>query len=83
MFDSTHNGLLLIVESMTETDARFTANEILLSLPGVNHSNYRNIINHTDSLATLSKMSESDLIPLIGPSNSKKLVTFFRQRMTV
>eukprot|EP01038_Epipyxis_sp_PR26KG_P009087 gene9087-12256_t len=64
-----------------EEDARINAQEILLTLPGINPLNYSEIINKVENIAELSKMSENELSPLIGPINAKKLVAYFRQRI--
>jgi DNA excision repair protein ERCC-4 len=63
-----------------EARARDDATNILMSLPGINNVNYRQVINHVDDLAALSRMSVSELVPIIGPANAKKLVTFFSQK---
>ncbi len=55
-----------------------TAQDILLSLPGINTQNYRAVINNVRDLAQLSQMDTQQLTPLIGPVNAKKLVAFFR-----
>jgi len=62
-------------------DLRLSAQEILLSLPGINHSNYRDVMNTVTDLAELSTLSEIQLISLIGNINAKKLYTFLRQRI--
>lgn len=64
-----------------EQDARTFAQEILMSLPGINVHNCREVMKHVDNIAQLSNMSERDLSPLIGPGNAKKLVHFFRQKV--
>jgi ERCC4-type nuclease len=64
-----------------EQDARATAHEILMSLPGINVHNFREVTNKVENLSQLSKMTEAELSPLIGPANAKKLVTFFRQKV--
>lgn len=62
-----------------EDSARASAREILLSLPGISVHNFRDIMNNVNNLAELSTMTEQQLMPLIGPVNAKKLVTFFTQ----
>lgn len=64
---------------ITEEGARASAREILLSLPGVNVYNFRNIMAAVTNLAELSCMSVEQLQPLIGIANAKKLYTFFGQ----
>ena len=64
-----------------EQDARQIAQEMLLSLPGINVHNFREIMNKVENLAQLSKMSEAELAPMIGPGNAKKLVAFMRQKV--
>ncbi len=67
-------------ESSAEAQATAAAQEILLSLPGITVHNFREVMNSVENLSELSKMSEGQLTPLIGPVNAKKLFTFFRQR---
>jgi len=67
-----------IVEN--ENESRISAMEMLLSLPGVNASNYREIIAHVESIAELSKLSEHELASFMGQSNAKLLANFFRLR---
>ncbi len=62
-----------------EDSARASARDILLSLPGISVHNFRDIMNNVNNLAELSAMTEQQLMPLIGPVNAKKLVTFFAQ----
>eukprot|EP01035_Chromulina_nebulosa_P017526 gene17526-23088_t len=69
-------------DSMVDSsDNRQTAIEILLSIPGIDKSNYHEIVKHVNNLKELSKLSESDLAPLIGPINAKKTINFFKQRV--
>lgn len=67
-----------VVDSMA-AEAREAAQEMLLSLPGINRQNYREVMKKVENLRQLSRMSEAELSPLIGPGNAKKLVTFFKQ----
>ena len=69
-------------KDQTETDieSRLAAMEMLMSLPGINPQNYFEITKNVENLLELSKMTEGQLTPLIGPINAKKLVTFFKQR---
>ena len=62
-----------------EDSARASARDILLSLPGINVHNFRDVMNNVTNLAELSAMKEEQLVPLIGPINAKKLVAFFTQ----
>lgn len=61
---------------------RYSAQEILLSLPGINSNNFRNILNHSKvkCLSDLSKLKENELGAIIGPVNGKKLYAFFHHR---
>lgn len=61
-------------------DMEATARDILLSLPGINNTNVRGVIDNVEDLAHLSNMSVAELTPLIGPVNAKKLVAFFIQQ---
>lgn len=67
-------------EDGQDIDARSTAIEMLLSLPGVNRQNFHSILDNVDCIADLSKMSEVNLTRLIGPVNAKKLRAFFSRR---
>lgn len=62
-------------------DARQAATNILLSLPGINVHNFREVMHQVENLAELAKMSEKQLAPMIGQANAMKLVAFFRQRI--
>lgn len=64
---------------LSEESARASAQEVLLSLPGVNVHNYRDIMNAVTNLAELSTMTVEQLQPLVGPVNGKKLHSFFWQ----
>lgn len=66
--------------AVEEAEAMLTAQEILLSLPGINLQNFRDVMNNVENIAELSRMSVAQLTPLIGPINANKLYTFFRQR---
>lgn len=61
-------------------DACLTAQEMLLSLPGINVHNFRDVMHHVRDLATLTTLTEAQLTPLVGPGNAKKLRSFFTQR---
>jgi ERCC4-type nuclease len=67
-------------EAESERDVKATAQDMLLSLPCINATNYRAVMDKVESVAALSRMSEAALSPLIGPSGAKKLFQFFRQR---
>lgn len=58
-------------------DMQATACDILMSLPGINSTNVRAVINNVEDLAHLSRMSVAELTPFVGPINAKKLVGFF------
>jgi len=62
-----------------EDSARASARDILLSLPGVNVHNFRDIMNSVTNLAELSAMTEEQLSPLVGPVNARKLFAFLTQ----
>lgn len=68
-------------QTVESEDARQAAQEILLSLPGINVHNFREVMHRVENLAELSKMTENELSPIIGPANALKLVSFFRQQM--
>ena len=61
---------------------RLSAQEILLTLPGVTIHNFRAIMNNVTNLAALSEMSEAALTALIGPTQAAKLYDFFRKKVT-
>jgi DNA excision repair protein ERCC-4 len=61
-------------------DMEATARDILLSLPGINSTNVRAVINNVEDLAHLSRMSVAELTPFLGPVNAKKLFAFFIQQ---
>ncbi len=62
-----------------EDSARASARDILLSLPGINVHNFRDVMNNVNNLAELSAMTEAQLASLVGPINAKKLFAFFAQ----
>ena len=62
-----------------EDSTRASARDILLSLPGINVHNFRDVMNNVGNLAELSAMSEVQLAPLVRPINAKKLFLFFAQ----
>ena len=61
---------------------RDAAIEVLQSLPGINHTNFRAVIKKVDSIADLCRMSEAQLSEIIGVPNAKKLYTFLHYRVT-
>lgn len=63
-----------------EKNTKQTAVDILMSLPGINKHNFRDVIDQVSSVAELSKLSEVQLAPIIGPVNAKKLRSFFTSR---
>lgn len=65
----------------SEQDARTIAQEMLLSLPGINVHNFREVMNKVENITQLTKMSEAELTPLIGVGNARKLVAFCRQKL--
>ena len=75
------DGAEEISATAAAAEARASAQEILLALPGVNPQNYRELMHRVENLRELSKMTEAELAPILGPQNAKKLVTFFRQRI--
>lgn len=68
-----------VTAAASEDSARTSAREILLTLPGINVHNFREVLNNVNCLADLSAMTEQQLLPLIGPINAKKLCAFFTQ----
>jgi ERCC4-type nuclease len=72
----------MIINQMEKEYYRYSAQEILLSLPGINSQNYRSLLSSekVNNLKDLSQMKEKELIPLIGPVNAKKLYSFFHQK---
>lgn len=62
-----------------EDSARASARDILLSLPGINVHNFRDVMNSVTNLAELSAMTEQQLSPLVGPVNARKLFAFLTQ----
>jgi ERCC4-type nuclease len=83
LLDKPHEDLQ-VNEKYTneEDDAQMTAQEILLSLPGVNMNNFRNILHNVKNLEELSTLSEIQLQQLIGPVNAKKLRAFFIHQLS-
>lgn len=73
-------GLLQDGAGEEEGDAKLLAKDILLSLPGINENNFRNVMSKVTNISELSKMNEAALAALIGPVNGKKLHTFFTMR---
>lgn len=70
-------------QSHAENDTRLVAQEILLSLPGINVHNYRSVMQHVTNIAELGQLSETELVPLVGPVNARKLRAFFTQRYEI
>lgn len=68
-----------ISEKADAEAASNAARDILLSLPGINAKNYKDVMKKVSSIAELSRMNEHGLAPLIGPVNAKKLVLFFKK----
>ena len=59
--------------------ARMTAQDMLLSLPGINVHNFREVIKHVVNLSDLFDLSEAKMCELIGSVNGKKLFSFINQ----
>ncbi len=55
--------------------------DVLRKLPGITQHNYRQVVANVINLAALSKMNVSELEPLIGLSNAKKLHAFFNHEV--
>ena len=68
-------------EETEDKDNKLSAKEILLSLPGVNNNNYKQIINKVNNISQLCELSESDIISIIGNINGKKLYNFLNHRV--
>jgi ERCC4-type nuclease len=64
-------------------DIRATAQDFLLSLPGITVHNYRAVMNQVENIAELSKLDVQRLSPIIGSSSATKLVEFFKQKITI
>ena len=64
-------------DTASAQDMEATAHDILLSLPGINSTNIRAVINNVEDLAHLSRMTVVELTPFVGPVNARKLVDFF------
>ena len=62
------------------SEVRLTAQEMLLALPGINAHNFRDVMHRVANLAELATLSETQLVPIIGPVNARKLRDFFTQR---
>ena len=60
-------------------DVRMIAHDILLSLPGINVHNFRDVMNAVNNLSDLLNMSEESMCQLIGSVNGKKLFAFVIQ----
>jgi len=60
-------------------DARMTAQDILLSLPGINVHNFRDVMNDVKNLSDLFDKSEDSMCQLLGSVNGKKLFAFVNQ----
>ena len=63
-----------------EKNTKQTAMDILMSLPGINIHNFRDVVDKVSCVAELAKLSELQLTPIIGPVNAKKLRAFFNGR---
>lgn len=67
-------------EGAGETE-RAAAQEVLLSLPGINHTNVRAATRAFDSLAAMCLLAEAELAAVVGPANARKLHTFLHHRV--
>jgi len=63
-----------------EQEARAASHEMLLTLPGVNVHNVRNVIEEVESLADLACRSELNLATIVGTANAKLLHAFLHQK---
>ena len=70
--------MILEEEEELRQSYRLTAQEILLSLPGIDVNNCNIVMSAVRNLAELSKLSEKQLEKYIGAANAKKLYSFFR-----
>ncbi|KAG4083307.1 hypothetical protein H8356DRAFT_968258 [Neocallimastix lanati (nom. inval.)] len=54
-----------------------TPQEMLLSIPGVYHKNYKIIMNNVENILELSQMSEDQLKKLVGIESARLIYSFF------
>jgi DNA excision repair protein ERCC-4 len=66
-----------------EDEARITARDMLLKLPGINENNLRSVIDGCENLADLASRSEIDLQSMIGRVNGHTLYKFLTQEMPI
>lgn len=66
-----------------EDEARSTARDMLLRLPGINQTNVYSVIDGCENLADLASRSEIDLQSMIGPVNARTLWNFLTQEMPI
>jgi len=59
------------------TQYNITPQEMLLSIPGVNHKNYRIIMNNVENILELSQMTVDQLNPLVGIESARLIYNFF------
>ncbi|OUM62412.1 hypothetical protein PIROE2DRAFT_44330, partial [Piromyces sp. E2] len=59
------------------TQYNITPQEMLLSIPGVNHKNHRIIMNNVENILELSQMTIDQLKPLVGTESARLIYNFF------
>ncbi|KAI9027831.1 hypothetical protein DFJ74DRAFT_660580 [Hyaloraphidium curvatum] len=66
------------VENLDSAQSMYapTPQELLRSLPGINQRNARHVMNHVESIYELSKLTQDELAPLVGPENARLLHVF-------
>jgi DNA excision repair protein ERCC-4 len=57
-----------------------TPQDVLRSMPGINSSNYKLIINKVNNLEELAKMSSREISKIIGEECGQKLYQFLRKK---
>lgn len=67
------------VTATEREDARLAAQDILLSLPGVNVHNFRAVMNCCTNVSELLNSTEEEMCGLLGSVNGKKLFAFANQ----
>lgn len=81
--EEEHRDILEAGQQRGKSDLdRDAAIEVLQSLPGINHTNFRAVVKRVHSIAQLCRMSEAQLADIIGAPNAKKLYTFLHYRVT-
>ena len=64
----------------SEYNSSETAQEILLSLPGITIHNFRKVMDTVDSISELTQLSCKQLISILGNTCGKQLYFFFHQQ---